>query len=184
MLRGAPEESAVDTLPKMRRRAMKRTIFGLATLLVVFVVAFTVLVLRPVPKVKAHRGCSNATLRGDYGLIGTGFYGTTTPVPANVSLLLNFDGRGGFSGSSVNFVLDGSPAPGNPYTFSGGTYTVNSDCTYTLSLTDFDATVSVYGAVVDNGGGEISGNVLSSNTNVTGTIDAKKVASEEAPGPF
>ena len=94
---------------------------------------------------------------------------------------VSFDGRGDFSGSSVNFVVDGKPAPGYPYSFSGGTYTVNSDCTFTLNLTDFDATVAVYGIVVDTGSGEISANVLSSNTNVMGTIDAKKVSSEEAP---
>ena len=54
---------------------MKRTIFVLLTMLVVFVAVFSVLVLRPVPKVKATIGCSNATLFGNYGLVASGFYG-------------------------------------------------------------------------------------------------------------
>ncbi|MGO8733155.1 MAG: hypothetical protein ACLQVM_10205 [Terriglobia bacterium] len=46
---------------------MKRTIFGLATILVVFLTVFAVLAVHPSRKVKAHRGCSDRTLIGDYG---------------------------------------------------------------------------------------------------------------------
>jgi hypothetical protein len=44
---------------------MKRTIFGLATILLVFLTVLAVLVVHPSRKVKAHRGCSSRTLMGD-----------------------------------------------------------------------------------------------------------------------
>jgi uncharacterized membrane protein len=46
---------------------MKRTIFVLASILVVLVALIAVLVVRPVRKVKAQTGCSNRTLMGNYG---------------------------------------------------------------------------------------------------------------------
>ena len=46
---------------------MKRTTFVIVTMLVVFVAVFSVLVLRPVTKVKVSVGCSNATLIGSAG---------------------------------------------------------------------------------------------------------------------
>jgi hypothetical protein len=160
---------------------MKRTIFVLSTMLVVFAAVFSVLVLRPVPKVKATTGCSNATLRGSYGLVASGWYGhLDTPVefvPGNFSMLITFDGKGGFSGSSMNIVANGSPEAGNPYSFTGGEYTVNSNCTCTFITPTIDeATITVYGIAVDTGGDEVAGNLYSSNPNITGTFDAKRVA--------
>ena len=158
---------------------MKRTIFALSTILVVFVALFAVLVLRPVAKVKAGQGCSNATLRGSYGLVAAGFWHVAGPVPSDLSMLIKFDGRGGLSGSSMNIVVDGSPGPGNPYNFAGGTYTVYSDCTCTFTtphLAAFNATITGYGIAVDTGGDEFTGNLLSNNSNLTGTFDAKRVA--------
>lgn len=148
-------------------------------MLVVFVAVFTVLVQRPVPKVKATIGCSTATLHGNYGLVAPGFWHVAGPLPANLSMLINFDGKGGFTGSSMYIVVDGSPEPGNPYNFTGGTYTVNSDCTCTFTtphLVAFNATITGYGIAVDTGGDELAGNLLSNNSNLTGTFDAKRVA--------
>ena len=79
----------------------------------------------------------------------------------------------------MNIVADGSAEPGNPYSFMGGNYTVNSDCTCaftTPNLAAFDATITSYGIVADTDGDELAGNVLSSNANITGTFDAKRVA--------
>ena len=158
---------------------MKRTIFALLTMLVVFVAVSAVLVLRPVAKVKAdHHGCSNATLKGNYGLVAPGFYyNGTAIVPANFSMLATFDGKGDLSGSSVNIVVAGTADP--VFSFTGGTYTVNSDCTCTLDtgyLSTFGATVTGYGIAVDTGGDEVAGNMISSLGNVTATFDAKRVA--------
>jgi hypothetical protein len=158
---------------------MKRTIFTFVTTFVVFVAVLGVLVLRPVPKVKATTGCSNKTLSGSYGLVASGSWHVAGPVPANYSVLVKFDGKGGFTGSKLNIVADGSPEAGNPYSFTGGKYTVNSDCTLTFTtphLAAFDATITSYGIAIDTGGDELAGNVVSSNSNITGTFDAKKVA--------
>jgi hypothetical protein len=162
---------------------MKRTIFGLATILVVFVATFAALALRPVAKVKAGQGCSNATLRGSYGVVAQGFLGGTPGytelyLPANFTMLATFNGKGSFSGSSLNVFVAGNPSPHNPASFTGGTYTVNSDCTCTFTtptLDAFDATITAYGIVVDTGGDELAGSAYSSNDNITGTFDAKRV---------
>jgi hypothetical protein len=152
---------------------MKRTILALATVLVVFVAVFAVLVLRPVPKVKAHHGCSNRTLKGDYGFNASGF---NSGEPATLEGLLNFDGNGNLTGSSLYTVVNGVPDPGNPNSFTGATYTVNSDCTMTANgISIYSATVTAYGVVVDMGGGEITGDLLSSNQNTTATFDVKRV---------
>ena len=171
---------------------MKRTIFVLLALLVVFVAAFSVLVLRPVQKVKAGsptNGCTNRTLLGTYGLVGSGFYlHDETNVPADVSGLVTFNGRGTWSGSTLNIVANGSGLPDNPYYIPTGdataTYTVSPDCSVTLQIAgEFGGSVTVYayGTIVDPIAGEIVGNILSSNPNVTGTFHATKVPLIAAP---
>jgi len=156
---------------------MKRTIFVLLTMLVVFVAVFAVLVLRLVPKVKATVGCSNRMLLGNYGLVAPGFYGV---VPANFSMLVKFDGKGGFNGSSLNVVNNGVPDGGNPGSFTGGTYTVLSDCTCTFATPPLPAfggaIITAYGIAVDTGCDEVAGNLSSNADNITGTFDAKRVA--------
>ena len=163
---------------------MKRTILALSTTLVVFVALFAVFVLRPVAKVKATTGCSDATLYGSYGIVAQGFQGgmpgdTELYPPANFSMLAKFDGDGHFTGSSLNVFVAGNPSPHNPASFIGGTYTVYSDCTCKLTtptLAAFDATITGYGTAVDTGGDEVAGNLYSSNLNITGTFDARRVA--------
>jgi len=58
---------------------MKRTTFVIVTMLVVFVAVFSVLVLRPVTKVKASVGCSNATLIGQLRVSAQGILQCTRP---------------------------------------------------------------------------------------------------------
>ena len=163
---------------------MKRIIFALVTVLIVSAAVFSVLVLRPVPKVKAgHHGCSEATLKGDYGLVGSGWYGTeATPfVPADVSGLVTFDGKADLGGTLYNLVLGGVPAPSAPYTIPTTAYTVSSSCEFTVTFTDpsiFEGTAWFYGTVVDGGGDEVIGNVTGSGHNVTATFKLKKVAAE------
>ena len=165
---------------------MKRTIFVLVTMFVVFVAVFAVLVLRPLPKVKATIGCSDATLIGNYGLVAQGFYnlpdGPTGVVPANFSMLATFNGKGVFTFSNLNIVLNGNPEGGNPYSYTGAgaTYTCLPNCTCTFTIppaaTPFDATITAYGIALDTGGDELAGNLESSNPNITGTFDSKRVA--------
>jgi hypothetical protein len=87
---------------------MKRTIFVLLTILVVFVALFAVLVLRPLAKVKASKGCSNRTLHGNYGLTARGF---DLLYNASFSMLATFDGKGGLTGGGFNIVEYWTPYP-------------------------------------------------------------------------
>jgi hypothetical protein len=169
---------------------MKRTIFVLLTLLVVFVAVFSVLVMRPVQKAKAAPtiACTNGILLGTYGLVGSGFYleDETTNVPGDISGLVTFNGRGKWSGNRLNIVANGSGLPDNPYYIppTSATYTVSPDCSVTLQVAgEFGGSVTVYayGTIVDPIAGEIVGNILSSNPNVTGTFHATKVPPIAAP---
>ncbi|WP_233833544.1 hypothetical protein [Paraburkholderia sp. ZP32-5] len=90
--------------------------------------------------------CSNATLRGPYGFIGHGeilglLDSNNVLHPfANQSILddvalVTFDGRGKFTRTdfgSINGVPKGGQTTFNPY--QSGSYTVNSDCTGTMSI--------------------------------------------------
>ena len=157
---------------------MKRTIFALSALLVVFVAVFSVLVLRPVRKVKAdHHGCSTATLKGNYGLVGSGWYWDGSEgLPASLSMTVTFNGTGGVSGADLYTVVAGHPSQ-TDQTVSGGTATVASDCSFIVTIPSlFGATVTAYGTAVDTGGDELTGQLLSSLTNVTATFDAKRIA--------
>ena len=74
---------------------MKRTIWAVTTLLIVFATLLTVLLVRPLGTVKAHRGCSNRTLVGDYGWTEFGLEAETTGAPFWTQTgLVHFDGTG------------------------------------------------------------------------------------------
>lgn len=95
-----------------------------------------------VPRARADRGCSVRTLNGTYGGVWTGLLnpGTTPTSPQPITTFLPYDGMevstwdgaGTFSASDV-FAIGGTPAqPAN----DSGTYTVNTNCTGTLTLTN------------------------------------------------
>ena len=92
--------------------------------------------------------CSNATIKGTYGLKATGFQGTEAPfTPVTAVRTSIFDGNGNFEGSG--YVSIG----GNPQPFTArGTYEVNSDCTVTITG---DLSISQpnpqFGVIVDGG---------------------------------
>jgi preprotein translocase subunit YajC len=169
---------AAKTYP--RSMMMKRTIFALVTMLVVFVAVFAVLVLRPVPKVKAHRGCSTAVLNGNYVLTASGFVGTTAPFnPLSVVGTVEFDGRGG-----VSYMLLSKKAGVTSYQNDGsGTYSVDSSCKASVLTGALDG-VGEY--LIFNGPlfksallpAKISALIVSSGDDVTGTA----VIEEEAKG--
>jgi hypothetical protein len=148
---------------------MKRTIFVLSTMLVVFVAVFAVLVLRPIRKVKAdHHGCSNETLRGDY-LWRT--FGGTNDIPSqpfSIVSLVRFDGKGNYSTSEFFEDFNGYvEGPGSP----PGTYDISSDCAVTMR----QATLLMHG-VVDTNGGEVLGDMETSGgiLQLTGTTDIRR----------
>ena len=155
---------------------MKRVIFALATIPVVLAAVLAVLSFRPVPKVKAHPGCSNATLRGAYGLTAIGFYGSTNPwSPSSVIGQVTFDGSEHFRGT-LTLVGGGKIWDAEP--FSDITYSVTSACTITTGEIDLQGTnVTLNGTVVDAvGGSEVITDMEAPAAQATTlTVDMKKI---------
>ncbi len=125
-----------------------------------------------VPVVHAQSGCSDATLSGNYPFVYTG---NGTPghsvkarniIPSAVVGVLTFNGDGNGS-ASYTAVFDGSASTTTvPDT---ALYTVNSDCTGTLS----DSTIGIHFNIVTVGGGsEVFG--IQTDPGNTDTFDAKK----------
>jgi hypothetical protein len=163
---------------------MKRTVIGLTSVLVVVAAVFAVLVLRPVPKVKAGRGCSNASLRGNYGLVMKGTYiaGFTEyylPQTWDFSMLAHFDGEGNLSASSIWDAYWGEVY--DPGSFSGGMYTVNNDCTVSMTfpgVESFDGyEVYLNGILSNRDGDQVKGTAYNAEP-FTGSFRAKKVQEE------
>ena len=77
-----------------------------------------------------NNGCSNATLKGDYGYGVNGISITIPPVGALAVLgKITLDGKGDFTGSA-NASITGNILTDMPIS---GTYSVASDCTGTLT---------------------------------------------------
>lgn len=122
-----------------------------------------------VPAVYASSGCSAATLTGNYGFSNPGFTTPRSPVTGNEDPfaavgVLAFDGAGGVS-LSYTLAFLGTISPGLT---ASGTYTVNSDCTGSISF----PTVVNFNTVIIGGGAEIFG--IETTPSFTGTLDAKK----------
>ena len=82
------------------------------------------------------RGCSNATLKGNYGFILTGT-SASGPPPAPLQQVIgvgmaHFDGAGNFTQTdNIHGSVNGFMAPDRP---GMGTYSVNEDCTGVSTL--------------------------------------------------
>jgi hypothetical protein len=85
---------------------------------------------------REDRGCSNATLKGDYGFILTGT-SATGPPPALLQQIIgvgmvHFDGAGNFTQTdNIHGSITGFTAPDRP---GRGTYSVKEDCTGVSTL--------------------------------------------------
>jgi hypothetical protein len=124
---------------------MKRIVtrlFALAVLAALVLVATTS--QRIVRPVYAQSGCSLASLSGNYAFRQSGYEAkssTGSPLPLAVVGVGTFDGAGNFSATYTDM------SPGKPGGYSNplqgatglGTYTVNSDCTGSISVTSGDA---------------------------------------------
>lgn len=102
--------------------------------------------------------CSNATLEGDYGftVIGTR---PSAPVPgAPVESIVgvamtHFDGNGNLTQTdNIHGSITGSPAPDRKGT---GTYTINPDCTGTMTLDSAGSPALTLRIVVVDDGNEV-----------------------------
>lgn len=116
------------------------------------------------PVVHAEKGCSNQTLSGNYGLVFSGFQlqdfnGTSgkKSTPFYGAGLATFDGSGNMA-AIISGSENGS-LPGNQYVLilnnpGAFTYTVNSDCTVSLTATPGSGGDNFVGAIV-HGGSEV-----------------------------
>jgi len=122
------------------------------SILVAFSISLTMILgsMRKVPAKPAKRGCSNASLKGSYGLHATG----TTPAggPFAAVGLFSFDGVGNLVGTLFVRVTGGSTSV-LPLT---GTYTVSPDCTVSDTWNFSNGSSSQHESViVDNGRGYV-----------------------------
>jgi hypothetical protein len=158
---------------------MKRTIFVLASILVVFAALLAVLVVRPVRTVKAQTGCSNRTLMGNYGWTEFGYDPEDTPASFWTGVeLVHFDGNGSFSGSQTYYIENGVPDPTNGTASISGTYTVNPDCAIQITYTWEGDTYYDHGLIVDAIGGEVIADEYGPQSGpnmTTGHVDIKKI---------
>jgi len=125
------------------------------------------------PVVHAQGGCTDASVSGNYGVTFQGFdvpkAGIGNQVPFAGGGVFGFDGSGNVSFSFFTTVLGGQIAP--PATATA-TYTVNSDCTGTISGTSSQVAGETLDFVIVGGGGEVLG--FSTTNTQTFTFDAKK----------
>ena len=101
-----------------------------ARVLGTFAIAALLMGLSVLPAAADDKGCSDASLKGDYSYAINGITPTTPGFPPFAILgKITADGNGSFSGS-INVNLTGIIITDVPVT---GTYSVASDCTGTLT---------------------------------------------------
>ena len=136
---------------------MKRIVTALLTLAVLAaIVIVTTTSKHFVRAVYADSGCTNATLKGNYGFSFSGF--TTKTKSANSKLvpfygegLFTFDGIGGASATYTYSINGDGGVPNNLYTAN---YTVNSDCTGSMTANP-PSIGDNFAFVIVSGGAEI-----------------------------
>jgi hypothetical protein len=151
---------------------MKRIVSALLALAVLAALAIIAATSKhSVRAVYAQSGCSAATLNGNYAIYQSGFTpknlkGNPDPV-ADVGVV-TFDGTGNFSlvySEAFNGVISTGLT-------GAGTYTVNSDCSGSISLTSGSAAGATVNLAIIGGGREWFG--LNTTPSVTAILDAKK----------
>lgn len=155
---------------------MKRMFSGLLALAalsaLVLVATTSKRVVRPV---YAQSGCSISTLTGNYAFSQPGFEAKShlkgNPLPFAVVGVSTFDGAGNFSAAYTDM------SPGQPTYIpvqgnGSGTYTVNSDCTGSISITRGDAAGITLNLVIMDDGTEVFG--INTTPFIIATADFKK----------
>ena len=153
----------------MKRIVRALLALAFATTLILFIATSKRGLVRPV---HAQSGCSDTTLSGSYPFI---YRGDDAPgrtgkglnnVPQAAVGVLTMDGSGG---ASFVYTVVSNGSPSSTTVPDTGTYTLNSDCTGTLT----DATADLHFNIVSAGGGaEIFG--IQTDPATTDTFEAKK----------
>jgi hypothetical protein len=126
----------------------------------------------------AFHACTNETLEGDYGFTVSGTRpsapGPFAPVETVVGVAMtHFDGDGGLTQTdNIHGSLTGFPAPDRKGT---GTYTVNSDCTGTMTLSSPGSPTLTLRIVVVDDGNEVRTAVVDPTSAVTPGTAAPQV---------
>jgi hypothetical protein len=111
--------------------------------------------------------CTNTTIQGDYGFIVTGMRPSAPGGPVEMIVgvaMTHFDGNGNLTQTdNIHGSITGLATPDRPGT---GTYTVNSDCTGTMILTNKGAPPLTVKIVVVDNGNEIRAAVVSPTATV------------------
>jgi hypothetical protein len=139
--------------------------------LVALLLAAALLVLMPISKhpafaAHAQGACGEASLTGTYGFAFSGFV-----VQQNVSQPFYGSGIATFHNGNVSASfaasVNGAPSPDNTYT---GTYTVNHDCT--VSVTSTSQGDNFVGVIVDGGAEVLATDITPGDTL---NVDFKKL---------
>jgi len=144
-----------------KRRTTVKRIFSLLFVLAVVVTKTSTV----------YAQCSNATLTGSYGFKQDGF-GTRNgkaggpAVPFAQVGVVTFDGAGNASFTTTSVF---NSTGGEFFEAIPGTYTVNSDCTGTVTIEDFGLHFNI---VTVGGGAEFFG--IQTDIGTTNIVDAKK----------
>lgn len=114
----------------MKKRSLRISMIGTP---IVMVCAFLV----PGPPARAespNQGCSDRTLRGDYGFTVEGVFlpGGGVSLPIRGVAMTHFDGEGNLT--QVDHIIFNGMPPVMEWTPSTGTYHVNADCTGTARI--------------------------------------------------
>jgi len=157
---------------KLRRTTMKRIVSAFLALAVSAALVVVATNWKHSPRaVHAQSGCSVATLTGNYGVSWQGFdilIAGTHAVPWAGVGVLSVDGKGNVT-ITFTSALNGKISTGAT---GAGSYTVNPDCTGSLSFTSGDAAGETANIVIVGGGTEVL--ALSTLTTQTIMLDAKK----------
>ena len=142
----------------MKRSAIAKT-FAIAA------VTALALGIAPTAKADSNKGCSNATLKGTFAHMATGFI-TAPPAMAGPLADLGtetFDGNGGITGTAT-LSINGNIVP----VTETGTYKVNPDCTgtYTVQISPIGLTAHGF-FVIDDSGNELQIIVTDPGTVIT-----------------
>jgi hypothetical protein len=132
------------------------------------------LAMSGIPAVSADddgpKGCSNRTLRGDYGFSITGTVFPPSPVPSFLIrgvAMTHFDGRGNLT--QVDFATRNGVPIASDWRPATGTYEVNADCTGTAEIHPNDGSPTLHlRMVVVDGGRQIFNTVEGNATNAVG----------------
>jgi len=156
----------LDCNIKQKRRT---TVNRILSVLLALALSATLVVLTPNT---AYASCTDATLTGNYAVIGPGFHNTKVPgssdVPLAVVGVFTFNGSGKID-FSFTFANNGAILQGGT---GSGAYTVASDCTGSISFTSGDASGVNFNTVIIGDGAEIFG--INTSPGNTQTFDAKK----------